>query len=1093
MLFIESLTVSGIPGLDDHTLRLRPGLNLFPIRRPQPSYVIRFLTWFLNHSEASDLQLEMAFGRESYLEIRIRSDQPQYAFWVLSGKKQRNNSRDQKLISLRRVLSKPHTVSVEGGRSLLEFETFRQEMQQLGLRFGTVKFPMLNVVRGEDLDRWIKSARKLWEIVHDVFQVDVFSRMQTVDQDRKGFCRQKMDIALSADYQDRIDELQARIDGSKTFRKMVLTVDMNAAMVAQREVKAYEVACRDCEGQLMEAVSQAEVLDEKRKKLEDRLDELESVVPDVRELLAVDLDGECEEEERCLALHQSEEQTIETVDNMYRNIEDLVRKMQDSVEGMLGRIGKWLQACRKVAELEVEIEINENCMHAALLPSEIRENSLQEFQKSLEAYLETSRTRLKQLSNETELLNLTVLAHRQVLKTGRMGRERAVQIEHGEDSINEWSGTFKKLTQTKLLTVFLQTEVRQKSAQLLQHIPEDLSLESVQGMASIQHFLHNSIDHALKQNFIGFVWQHLKFKESALAAKVAALALPHLSHLFDVAVFKEHDPMTDLINQLSSRYSYNVLPVDVFTYSKTPFKVPSRVHPLSSLLLESPLKKVLTQLMDKFYYTNAPFANIAGDLDEEIILICAHDDDEIVIGGDGIVAGGWTRNAERTLEKLSEAVSLQVEIFRLKSELGKQCKIVPKLRECLEQTWDAIEQLREDAFDRYHELHRAYPKIAEMPSIMGQLFHQEKILARQKVRFDHFTKFSQHLKTAKLNDRDWYQKQIDKQQKSLEKARDTYNDHVYDRDLIQFKHDVRVLGELLTQAAALHTISLPINLHKTLMNSLVEHEGLLKDSLQVLENERTAAQSPFDTFDQLDVVQRDMIEPEQKMLSFNYRYLELTGFLQDLRRQFPPIKFQTSKPKTIVTNLQRVYEARLALNNTQPGYKPEQLERFKLKIELCRAELDLLTDHRKFVVANMTLPCVDKLMALKLRLITQMVAEVPSYLGKPGSLRLNFQYDQTRCSHEALGESTFQMDYIVGLAVDFVDDEGSYVRCLDEDSAVLPHLTFFLSLLSVEGCKLLVLDDAFANLAQDAQQEVFKILELMSRSMQIFAAVESEV
>lgn len=54
------------------------------------------------------------------------------------------------------------------------------------------------------------------------------------------------------------------------------------------------------------------------------------------------------------------------------------------------------------------------------------------------------------------------------------------------------------------------------------------------------------------------------------------------------------------------------------------------------------------------------------------------------------------------------------------------------------------------------------------------------------------------------------------------------------------------------------------------------------------------------------------------------------------------------------------------------------------------------------------------------------------------------------------------MDYIVGLAVDFVDDEGSYVRCLDEDSAVLPHLTFFLSLLSVEGCKLLVLDDAFA-------------------------------
>ncbi|XP_019544684.2 uncharacterized protein LOC109415244 isoform X2 [Aedes albopictus] len=1092
MLYIESLTVSGIPGFDDHSLRFRSGLNLLRHDRLQQqqrspsSYAIRFLVWFLNHAEPVDLQLEMAFGKSSYLEIRIRSDQPQYAFGVMSGKK----NREQNLISLRRVLSRPLSVVVDGGKVQLPVEEFQSEMQQLGLRFGTGRFPMLNVIRGEDLERWIKSARKLWEIIHDVFQVEVFRRMQTSDQNRKGFCRQKMNNALAADYQDRIDELQGRINGSKMFRKLLMTLEMNAAVVAQKEVEAYEGTCKRYEGKLAEAVSQAEVLDEKRKELEDRLDEQDSVVPDVRELLEADLEGEREEEECCLAGLQSEEQSLEVASELCHDIESLVRKMQGSVDSMLGRMDKWLQAQRKIAQLEVELEINENCLHAAVLSPKIRASSINEFRVSLEKYLANSETRSKEFSHAVEMLNLTVVAQRQHLAVGTMDRERAVRAERGKDSIEEWTEIARKFTEAKLLAVFLQTEVRQKTAHLLQHIPENLSLESVQGMAAIQYFLLKTDDQSpLKQNFLGFVWQHLKFKESSLAAKVAALAMPHLADLLHVAVFQEHDPMIDLINQLSSRHSYHVLPLNVFSAPKTTKKIPSRVRPLTSLLIDSPLKRVLTELMDKYYYTNAPYAQVAEAVDPEILLICAHDDDEMVIG-DGLVAGGWTRNAERTLEKLSEAVSLQVEIVRLKSELRKQYEVIPKLEECMEQIWNDIQELRQDAFDRYRQLHQSFPKISEMPSVLKQLFHQKTILVQQDVRFNLLTKFSQHLKTNKLNSRDWYKQRAEDLQKSLDEARQKHDAHEYDRDLIQFKHDVRKLGELLVQAESLHAISLPLELHKTLMKSLTEHQEELKAPLQVLENERINVLNTFEISNQLDLVQRQMIEPERTMLSYNYLFLELAAFLQNLRCQYPAIKFQQSKPKTVSTNLQRVYEARQVLNHTQPAYSSEEIERFKVRVGLCRAELDLLTDHRKFVVANMTLPCMDKLMALKLRLITQMVAELPGYLGETGSLRLNFQYDQTKCSQEALGAVAFQMDYIVGLMVDFVDDDGTVIWCLNGNSAVLPHLMFFLSLLGVEGCKLLVLDNTFVNLSQEERQHAHKLLELVSRSMQIFAAVE---
>ncbi|XP_062533969.1 uncharacterized protein LOC134202986 [Armigeres subalbatus] len=1083
MLYIESLTIGGFPELDDCTLLFRPGLNLF---KQQPKHAVKLLSWFLHYSETLDpQQLRLTLSAESYLEIRIRSDQVQYSFGELRIKKQRN-TRNDNLISLRRVPTKPATVQVDGGSTHVSFAVFHQEMEQLGLRFGTEKFPMLNVIGQTELEGRIKPAQNLWEAVHDCVQVDAFRRLQAADQNSKAFCLRKLNSAMMFDLQEKTDELQDRIDSSKLYRRLRLTLDINAGIVAQKEIKAYGAVCRDYERNLMEVVARTEDLEGRKLELEDHLDELASIVPQVRDLVATDLQGECETMESLLAQFEPEERTVGEVEQVYKQIGCIVRISQSLVDNMLGCMDEWLQEGKIVAQLELEMETDENCLHFVIQPTKVRKSLLREMHHSLKYSLENLDKIMKVSAKETELLNLTVLSHRQLLNIRQIDRNRFVQ---GEDIVKEWSEDFLKLTQTKLLKVFFETEIRQKSAHLRQNIPEGVSLETVQGMASLKYYLNESDDEALKENFIAFGWQHLKFKNSALGAKVAALALPHLCDLLKLAIFRENNPMADVINELPPKNTYHVLALDSFSYPEQRLKVPARVRPLSSLLLDSPVKNVLARLMDGFYYTNVCYETLADGIGSDITLICAHDDDELVISN-GLIAGGWTRNAERTLTKLSEAVALQMKIIKLEYEFQNATEIVYKLEDRMAQNWNGIELLREDSFDRYHELYQSYSKICEMPSTLQQLFLWETMLVKQKVRFEQLSKLSKLVETNEFEKRDFYEQRIHNNRKLLEEARLNYDRKKYDKDLIQFKHDIRTLGELLAEAAALHTAAFPLDVHKMLKSFLAEHKEELDSSLQVLASEQTAAMSAFVTRDQLDQIHREMIAPEREMLSYNYLFLELTGFLQDLRRQHPPINFQQSAPKNIDANLQRVYEARQMLNGTQPAYTPDQIEEFKFKIGLCRTDLGLLAERRMFVAANLTLPCINKLTVQKLRLITQMMAELPPYLGEPGRLELNFYYDHTK--RHTFEKDGFEIDRIVGLRVHFDDNEPGAVLMLDGDTAMLPHFLFFVSFLCIEGCKLLLLDDAFANVTPEEQRDAVKLLEVMSNRMQIFAVVGSD-
>lgn len=58
-------------------------------------------------------------------------------------------------------------------------------------------------------------------------------------------------------------------------------------------------------------------------------------------------------------------------------------------------------------------------------------------------------------------------------------------------------------------------------------------------------------------------------------------------------------------------------------------------------------------------------------------------------------------------------------------------------------------------------------------------------------------------------------------------------------------------------------------------------------------------------------------------------------------------------------------------------------------------------------------------------------------------------------------QNVFNIENIIGLTVEFVDEEQNLIRYLKGDSATLAHLVFFACFLSVEGCKLLLLQDCF--------------------------------
>lgn len=298
----------------------------------------------------------------------------------------------------------------------------------------------------------------------------------------------------------------------------------------------------------------------------------------------------------------------------------------------------------------------------------------------------------------------------------------------------------------------------------------------------------------------------------------------------------------------------------------------------------------------------------------------------------------------------------------------------------------------------FHRLSQDFHTISDIPFLLEHLFRQQASLTKQKVRLEQLEKFSKHLESDQLRDHTFYKQRIDDRSNALEDVKRERHSHqkTLDRTHVQLKDDMRSLGELLVHAETLRTFSLPLDLHNHLVTQLSEYKDQLENASQHLSQEHSDRLTAFNAVDQLDRINRETIEVERQMMLHSFQLREMSAFHQELQHQYPARKFQ-KKPKA---DLQYVYEARRKLQCTQPAYTPTQIERFKFKLELCRSNLEMLTSYRAPIVCNMTLPCINKIAAIKLRLITQMMANVPSYLTNSGNLRLNFQYDRTKYSDD---------------------------------------------------------------------------------------------
>ncbi|KAL1377591.1 hypothetical protein pipiens_016157 [Culex pipiens pipiens] len=252
------------------------------------------------------------------------------------------------------------------------------------------------------------------------------------------------------------------------------------------------------------------------------------------------------------------------------------------------------------------------CRHAIqYLPAKEKNEELKKVADTLQKQLEADQNLVEVQRESVEKLNEAVQQSRSSLVIPGNDSHEA-RIREGRSMIEQLAKTAQKDLEEKMKAFWL-------NKQLLEHettvndsvnLSECLSLESIQALAHLRHVLGTTDDDLLKTNFVGFAYKHLKFSDST----VSKLILPQLEHVYTLTIFKTVESVQTLMNLLPRKHSYNLLATDTFRPDDIPTPTLPNLQPLADYLVDSPLKPILSRVLQPYFYTKAPSSEIAHKL-----------------------------------------------------------------------------------------------------------------------------------------------------------------------------------------------------------------------------------------------------------------------------------------------------------------------------------------------------------------------------------------------------------------------------------------------------------------------------------------------
>ncbi|XP_058817834.1 uncharacterized protein LOC131681140 [Topomyia yanbarensis] len=1086
-MFIETFTVCGLASLDDRSFRFQPGLNVLHCDGPTTVLVSEVVRWFLYCREASDFRLSMELSSQhGYVEMRIRLVGNREAFREWRGKKR---STDPDRICLQRVFRKPHTVKVDGCFQM-QFEQFCSEMEQTGVYFRTESFSPLNVLGRNEISRWVTPARSLWKIVHECLKIEAFRDHANQDQLFKSIQRRKLNSTKIYDFQEKIDELNGKIDGTKMFLKLKANVDMLAGGIAKKELNIYQQVLNTYETKLMKVVRENELMEERLVTLSIKLDEETGVFPQLLDLMIADIERDVLDSVHDKGNAMYNQPMFDLTNNLEDDINKSLGQIQAKLDSILIQSNIIDELNASVTQTESEIELNENCLHLLCMTGDDRMTELGDYKRSVFQLVEKTRAELFQFEIGATSLDHLIKRSRTCLVMPEQSNERVFLLRKGKDLSNELGEVTRVLLKSKLSTLDLYRKLSQNESLILNNGRkiDSLSYETIRGVAEIRHFIETTDISDLKSNFVGFVFEHLMFSEPAVTASV----IPYLTHLLTVAVFWKQDLMMNVVKNLRPTICYDVLAIDMVLSDAipSPEHVKENVFPLTNLLVESPIHPVLVNLLKPYYYTTETSGETSYEVGPDCTVIYLNED--VMFNEGGCLTGGYLPSGDILIVTLMSSLELFRESIDIKQHLEIAKKSILELQDRMSRIQIELVAVGEDSFKRFDNLYHSILDWFSLPTNLLHLKDQRKAWTRKKCQLASWNSLLELVAKDQYEDRSHYQQIVIDRNNSLAPLRRKLhqNETSYNKMLIDLKDDLRVLRELLFHANAIrHFTALP-ELRQQLTRVWDDFGKDLHEKLNLLRTE-LAGRDQTVLLNELDQLEQESIEPQRKLMELNDRLREADGFYQELCDQLKGTQVNRKQIKLSRNDdLKRLYQYKRQLydKDTQPGYKEDEIAKFKFKLQLLYEDERLATSYRTLHLSNMTLPCIEKLIVIKLRLITQMMAGIPEFLRETGTLRLNFQYECLSTAEDKSKSNIFSINNTVGLSVDFVDDDQNVIN---KSVLAWAHLLFFICFLSVEGCKFLLLRDCLTDLDEDAERKMIALLGILSRNMQIFVTAKS--
>ncbi|XP_055549454.1 uncharacterized protein LOC129732525 [Wyeomyia smithii] len=954
-------------------------------------------------------------------------------------------------------------------------------MEELGFCIGTEQIPFMNMIGQRELAERISPGQSLWKMVQDRLQMKSFQRQQLEDQSLKSYLRKKLNSVMIFDNRDKIAELNDRIKGSKHFQKLEKYADTVASNIARKELDSYKNVLKRYETKLTKLVAENEILDEKRSVLSVKLNEQASVVPETYELAMEDIANKLFLTKLGQTKMKTLQHTTGSSTHVNSQIKDLLSKLARDIEEILYQKTAVDDLVANVIEIDFEVEHVEKLLNLLYALSS-EPTALLDCESSLSLLIESTKRCIPTVENEVGVLLEEIEQCRKNLTSSCKSKQHDNLLRKGGELFIELEAKAQEFIQLNASVLQLNQDLCEKENSITASLTsmDFVSLESISGMANIKDVIAKTDRSELKANFVGFVFEHLRFTD----ATVAETVLPHLKEFLTIAVFYEQNIAKRILDLLSPTQSYDILALDNASDDEPiSSKMPPNVLPLADLLADSPIRTALRKLLRNYYYSYEDSDSIEAPLDITIIFLR----DDIVFSEGGLISGGCTTAGRELLSTIENMVDLKLETINLKRMLQSARQTVLENQQRMRSIEAELMAIEVDSFERFDQLYQTTQNWSKLSSLLEQLACQQKSLIHLKTQASWWIKQLELMAAGQFSNQEHYKQKLT--ELKITQTASSHELHLletkYDKHLIQFKWDLRSLEELLVQARTIRHLAILPEIGQQLVNFWNDFGRNLQEQLEKLESE-SADRKWTALAHELDQLEQSSCEPQRLLVAYNERLREMDRLYREVCSQMEKYQRPAGVPLRGKENLQRLYEYKRQLYdvNTQPGYKENELKWFQYKLKMLLEDERLVDNYRTTYLSNLTLPSIEKIYVIKLRMITEMMAGIPAFLRLPGKISLVLLCPQN--SVQQSENKQINISDAIGLSICFVNKDQ---RKLEADSSGIlasPNLLFFLCFLSSEGCKFLLLTDCLADLDQKSEHDLLQVLAVFSRNMQIF-------